>query len=48
MQVGWAGLLTAADCLVVKRLGIVLVEDVGGNVGGVVGDHFVRRGSKAL
>ena len=44
------GLLTTAYRLKVKRLGIVLVEDVGGNVGGVVEDHLFRnrRGEKAF
>ena len=41
---GWVGLLTSADCLKVERLGIVLVEDVGGNVGGLVEDHLFIRG----
>ena len=45
---GWAGLLTPADCLKVERLGIILVEDVGGNVRGLVEDHLVIRGDNAL
>ena len=44
---GYIGLLTTANCLIVERLGIVLVEDVGGNVGGLVEDHLLRRGEKA-
>ena len=48
MWAEWAGLLTATDCLEVKSLGIVLVKDVGGNVGGLVVDHLSRRGEKAL
>jgi len=47
MQGGWTRLLTTADCLIVERLGIVLVEDVRGNVRGLVEDHLSRRGEKA-
>ena len=46
MRGGWTGLLTTTDCLEVKRLGIVLVKDVGGNVGGLVEDHLLRRVGK--
>lgn len=39
-----AGLHTGAELLRVVGLGIVFVEDVGGNVGGVVGEnHFDKR-----
>jgi len=47
MQARRVGLLTTADCLRVKSLGIVLVEDVGGNVGGLVEDHLLGGGEEA-
>ena len=47
MRGGWIVSLTTANCLIVERLGIVLVKDVGGNVGGLVEDHLVRWRAKA-
>jgi len=47
MRGGLIGLLTTANCLIVERLGIVLVKDVGGNVGGLVEDHLLKREGRA-
>ena len=42
-----AGLLTTAECIIIEGLGIVLVENVGCNVRGLVEDHLLRRGEEA-
>lgn len=41
-------MLTTAECLGVERLDIVLVEDVGGNIGSLVKGHLLRQGGKTF